>query len=108
MGSAVGIPTEGCDTEPPPLPIACTLRNLPAAIEEAVYVQEKFPLISDPSGQAMRFLKYQLGSFFRSDDVVAFTHARLNAALAGAIQHGKTMTLHFPSLSGVAMDIFQA
>jgi hypothetical protein len=69
--------------------------------------QERFPLIVDPSGQAMRFLKYQLGSFFRSDDLVAFTKERLNVALAGALQHGKTMTLHFPSLAGVGMELFQ-
>lgn len=104
MGSAVGVAAEAGADSPT---IACSLRNLPAAIEESVYVQERFPVIIDPSGQAMRFLKYQLGSFCRSDDLVEFTAERLNAALAGAIQHGRTMTLHFQKLTGVSSDIFR-
>lgn len=104
MGSAVGVPVDG--DEPPPR-LTCSLKGLPAAIEDSIYVQERFPLIIDPSGQAMRFLKYQLGSFFRSDDVMDFTKERLNVALAGAIQHGKTMTVHFPAVSAMGMDLFQ-
>ena len=79
----------------------------------------------DQSGQAMRFLKYQLGSFFRSDDVIEFTKQKLNRALAGAVRHGyihmsheyhiyiivsitgKTLTLHFPTLECVGMEIFE-
>ena len=38
------------------------LRRLPDAIEECLYVHEKFPLIIDPTEQAGRFLKYQSGS----------------------------------------------
>jgi hypothetical protein len=87
--------------------VTVTLRGLPAAIEESVYVHERFPLIIDPSGQAARFLKYQLGFFYRSDDVVNFTHHNLNRALVGALQHGRMLALHFPSLHDVSESLFE-
>jgi hypothetical protein len=40
-----------------------TLKQLPDAMDKAVYVMEKYPLIVDPSGHATRYLKYQTGSF---------------------------------------------
>jgi len=44
-----------------PIPIKqCVLKKLPDAIEDSLYQDEKFPLLIDPSEQALRFLKYQL------------------------------------------------
>ena len=68
-------------------PMACTLKGLPETIETAVYVREKWPIVSDresdrdvvflilaflsqiidPSGQAGRFLRYQRGSYLLAD-----------------------------------------
>lgn len=36
-----------------------SLKELPDAMDRAVYVLERFPLVVDASGQATRFLKYQ-------------------------------------------------
>lgn len=55
------------------------------AIEESVYVHEKFPLIIDPTGQAKMFLKYQTGSFITQAE---FSNKELiNRCLAGCIIH---------------------
>ena len=72
-----------------------------------MYVQERFPLIIDPSGQAARFLKYQLGTFVKSDDIENFTPAKLNRALVGALQFGRTLTLSFDNLEGISKELFQ-
>jgi hypothetical protein len=55
------------------------------AIEESVYVHEKFPLIIDPTGKAKMFLKYQTGSFITQPE---FANKELiNRCLAGCIVH---------------------
>ena len=55
------------------------------AIEESVYVHEKFPLIIDPTGKAKMFLKYQTGSFITQPE---FANKELiNRCLAGCIIH---------------------
>ena len=85
-----------------------SFKKLPEAIEEAVYVSEKFPLIIDTAGQAGRFLKYQMGSYFDADDN-DLSIDTLNRALVGAIQYGRTLTLKVNSLEniGLATRIFQ-
>jgi hypothetical protein len=80
------------------------LKSLPEAIEEALFVHEKFPFIIDPSEQASRFLKYQLGSFISYDDVGLFQQHNLNRCLVGAFSHGRTLTLKFKSLEGISED----
>ncbi len=76
------------------------LKKLPEAIEESVFVYDRFPLIIDPTEQAGRFLKYQLGSFILSDDPTV-TKLLLNRSLVGALQHGRTLTLKFATLEPV-------
>ena len=39
------------------------LKKLPDAMEAMVYVQSRWPLIVDTTGQATRFLRYQPGNF---------------------------------------------
>lgn len=82
------------------------LKKLPDAIEEAVYVHEKFPLIIDPSEQAGRFLKYQTGTFTSFDDPIQSRAENVNKALVGALQYGRTFTLKFKTLEGVNESIF--
>ena len=79
----------------------CVLKKLPDAIEDSLYQEEKFPLLIDPSEQASRFLKYQLGSFIRYDDPVQCTPEYLNRALVGALLYGRTLTLKCNSLKDV-------
>lgn len=83
------------------------LKQLPSAIEDSLYIQEKFPLIIDPTGQAGRFLKYQLGSYTRSDDIQHFTAEHLNRYLVSALQFGRTLTVSFESLEGVDASLFK-
>ena len=77
------------------------LKQLPEAIEEAVYVEEKFPLLIDPTEQASRFLKYQMGSFIMYDDPQQCTPEYLNRALVGALRYGRTLTLKCKNLADV-------
>jgi hypothetical protein len=77
------------------------LKKLPDAIEEAIYVHEKFPLIVDTTEQAGRFLKYQTGTFISFDDPIQSQKENINKALVGAMQYGRTLTLKFKSLEGV-------
>ena len=83
------------------------LRKLPDAIEEALYVHEKFPLIIDTTEQAGRFLKYQTGTFISFDDPVQSMKGNINKALVGALHYGRTLTIKFPTLQGVNDSIFQ-
>ena len=83
------------------------LKKLPDAIEEAVYVHEKFPIVVDASEQAARFLKYQNGPFLSLDDPIQGTKSSLNRALVASIQHGRTFTLKVPDLSCINPNIFE-
>lgn len=84
-----------------------TLKQLPEAVEEAIYVHEKFPVVIDPTEQAARFFKYQTGAFINKEDILQFAKQPLNRALASSLQHGRTLTLRFPTLQGVGDDIFE-
>ena len=66
--------------------LSVTLKKLPEAIEDAIYVREKFPLIIDPTEQASRFLRYQLGSFINADDPILMTQNNLNRCLLGTLK----------------------
>jgi hypothetical protein len=90
-----------------PHPVTFALALIKNEIQDSLYVQERFPLIIDPSGQAARFLKYQLGAYVKSDDIENFTSSKLNRALVGALQFGRTLTLSFETLEGISKDIFQ-
>jgi hypothetical protein len=103
MGSAasvVGIESNG-EVEKIPKINTILLKKLPEAIEEAIYVHEKFPLIIDPTEQAGRFLKYQTGTFINFDDPIHSQKGNINKALVGALQYGRTLTLKFKTLQGL-------
>jgi len=50
----------GAEAAPAPPPKVTHLKQLPDAIEESIFVEERFPVILDPTEQAGRFLKYQV------------------------------------------------
>lgn len=98
MGSGVSIASTDNAVQTVPL------KKLPDAIEESVFVHEKFPLIIDPTEQASRFLKYQMGSFISFDDPIQMEMKNLNRCLVGALQYGRTMTLKFNNLENISED----
>lgn len=109
MGAAASVsaPTNTSDAGATGLPKSVDLKKLPDAIEEAVYVHEKFPLIVDTTEQAGRFLKYQTGTFISFDDPIHSMKPHLNKSLVGAIQYGRTLTLKFNTLEGIDESIFE-
>ena len=101
MGAGASTITAECGISPA---VEIDIKGLPGAIEEAVFVNEKFPVIIDPTGKANLFLKYQLGSYIKHS---AYCQTNLNRALVGALIHGKTFTISFDDLSGITEDFFQ-
>jgi hypothetical protein len=84
--------------------IKTVLKKLPDAIEEAIYVHAKFPLIIDPTEQAARFLKYQNGPFLSLDDPVQGALHSRNRALVASIQNGRTFTVKVSDLKGLTEE----
>ena len=87
--------------------LTINLKKLPEAIEESLFVHEKFVLIVDETEQASRFLKYQMGAFINFDDPTKFNPMSLNRSLVGAFQHGRTLTIKFKTLEGLDDSMFQ-
>lgn len=81
-----------------------TVKELPEQIEHSIYIEEKFPLIIDPTSKARLFLKYQLGSFIKHTE---FHQLNLNRALVGALIHGRTLTISFEDLNGISYEFFE-
>lgn len=102
MGSAVGIPSS-CEE----IIKQVSLKGLPDAIEEAIYMDEKFPLVLDPTQQASRFLKYQTGAFIDFNDPTVTNIGNLNRALVSSVLNGRTLTLKIPTLEGFNDTAFQ-
>jgi ankyrin repeat protein len=97
MGAGASVPVPNANEIEEPVK-TIHLKALPEAIEEALYVHEKFPLLIDPSEQASRFLKYQMGSFIRHDDPEQCQLSYQHRALVGALRYGRTLTMKFKEL----------
>jgi len=82
------------------------LKKLPDAIDEAVYVHEKFAIVIDPTEQASRFLKYQTGTYINFENPIDSTTTNINRAIISNLQYGRTVTLKFPTLQGITGDLF--
>lgn len=78
----------------------CTLKGLPEAIERAIYVRDKWPLIIDPEGQATRFLRYQQGSLLLGDQREDMNKENLRTRFLACLAHGGNFCVVFESLSG--------
>lgn len=76
----------------------CSLKQLPGAIEEALYIHEKWPLIVDPHGQATRFLRYQRGAFLLGDRREDIEKEHLRSRLVSSLMHGGNFCIVFRSL----------
>ncbi|KAG9406622.1 hypothetical protein AC1031_002945 [Aphanomyces cochlioides] len=86
--------------------ITTSLKDLPAALEKAVYVYEKYPLIVDETGQAAQFFKYQRGCFLMAGSPNDMAAATLRRSLVAALRHGTIMTICFDKLAGLELDQF--
>ncbi|KDO24342.1 hypothetical protein SPRG_10419 [Saprolegnia parasitica CBS 223.65] len=87
--------------------IRTTLKDLPAALEKAVYVYEKYPLVVDHTGgQAAQFFKYQRGCFLLAGNPLDMTEASLRRHLVAALRLGSLMTICFDKLTGVELDTY--
>ncbi|CAK4110360.1 unnamed protein product [Aphanomyces euteiches] len=86
--------------------IVASLKDLPAALEKAVYVYEKYPLIVDETGQAAQFFKYQRGCFLMAGSPNDMAAATLRRSLVAALRHGTIMTICFDKLAGLELDQF--
>lgn len=85
-----------------------TLKELPDAMDRAVYVLERFPLIVDAlsGGQAMRFLKYQRGSVLMVGNPRDMAPESLRRHLVGALKHGSLLILDFDALNTIELEQF--
>ena len=87
-------------------PLKVSLKQLPEALESAVYVFEKQPLVIDPSGQAARFFKYQRGSFLSAGVQADMDPENLRKCLIGALKHGSTLSINLDLLNVEISDYF--
>lgn len=85
-----------------------TLKDLPDAMDKAVYVLERFPLVVDPSGQATRFLKYQRGCVLMVGKPSDMTPNSLRQRLVAALKLGTLMIINFDTLTMVELEQFFA
>ncbi|CAM9139931.1 unnamed protein product [Scytosiphon promiscuus] len=87
--------------------LECTLKGLPGAIEEAIYVREKWPVVVDPEGQAVRYLRYQRGALLLGDNSADVEKENLRARLVSSLMHGGNFCMVFETLIGVNFkDLF--
>ncbi|CAM9684160.1 unnamed protein product, partial [Hapterophycus canaliculatus] len=84
----------------------CTLKGLPGAIEEAIYVREKWPMIVDPEGQATRYLRYQRGALLLGDNRSDVEKENLRERLVASLMHGGNFCMVFETLAGVDFEDF--
>ena len=90
MGDAASV------DEAPPKPIV--LKALPDALEHCLYVDERWPLVLDPTEQASRFLRYQRGCFLLGESQQDMERDHLRRLLVGCLKCGSTMCLAYSSV----------
>ncbi len=107
MGAAASVPVQkAAGYEEESGPVTAPLKGVPQAIENAIYIQERWPLIVDPTEQAGRFLRYQRGSFLMAESERDMDKEHLRRLLLGALQYGSMMTICFTTLENVDFDKF--
>jgi hypothetical protein len=76
-------------------PQKITLRELEDAIDNASYVEEKWPLILDTTGDAMRFLRYQRGCTLSVMNRNEMSKESLRQHMIACLKMGSLMTICF-------------
>ena len=80
------------------------LKALPAALEHVIYVEEKWPLVVDPTEQASRFLRYQRGSFLIGESARDMDPEHLRQLLVGCLKCGSTFVISHAKPSGYCVE----
>ncbi|GMF20394.1 unnamed protein product [Phytophthora fragariaefolia] len=91
-----------------PSTMRVSLKELTDAMDTAVYVAEKFPLVVDPTGQATRFLKYQRGTTLMAANPSDMAPDSLRRHLLGALKHGTLLMVNFDTLVTLELEQFFA
>ncbi|KAK7254871.1 spectrin binding protein [Aureococcus anophagefferens] len=99
MGAGASAQAAAQDDEGPLAPVV--LKGLPGAMETALFVREKWPLVVDPTEQAGRFLRYQRGSFLIGESMRDMDHEHLRQLLVGCLKCGSMMTITYETLQNV-------
>ena len=99
MGAGASAQAAAQDDEGPLAPVV--LKGLPGAMETALFVREKWPLVVDPTEQAGRFLRYQRGSFLIGESMRDMDHEHLRQLLVGCLKCGSMMTITYETLRNV-------
>ncbi|GMH62826.1 hypothetical protein TrST_g12881 [Triparma strigata] len=81
------------------------LKELPDAIEECVYTEDKWPFVIDPDGDASRFLKYQRGSFLLGSIPPEMEKTKLRKLLVGCLKNGSNMTVKYRTMENGIEDL---
>lgn len=84
----------------------CSLQALPQSIDSCIYVHEKYPFVSDPSGRAHQFLKYNAGVYLSLEaypDPAQF-HLTLRQSFLRMFNLGKTLVIDVSPLVNSSVD----
>jgi hypothetical protein len=71
-----------------PAIITCPLKGLPDALDAAVYLHERWPLVLDADGQATRYLQYQNGQVLHASSREDMAPERIRKVLVNALGRG--------------------
>ena len=85
--------------------IDIVLKELPDAMESIVYIKERWPLVHDTTGQAVRFLRYQPGNFLSAISPNDMNKDNLRKCLVGCLKFGNDLTIDLGK-STLEMDQF--
>ena len=84
--------------------ITTAIKGMPEALDQSVYQHERWPVVVDPSGHGVRFLKYQRGTFVLVQNPLDMDKENLRRALVGALQHGAWLILHFDDMEDMTIE----
>ncbi len=106
MGAAAGVVQVPPDLENGNARVSCLLKQLPDAIQDAVNIKERWPVIIDRQEMARSFLRYQRGPFLYADQAADMDKNVLRRSIVGGSRYGSCVCINFQSLEAVDLSIF--
>jgi hypothetical protein len=89
-----------------PVVLKTQLKNMPQALEQAVYVHERWPLILDPSSQGLRFMRYQKCIHLLTMNPHDMEPENLREKLVLAMSSGSILMLNFEEAPTVDLECY--
>ena len=83
------------------------LKGVPDAIDNAIFVDDQWPFIVDPTGQAARFMQYQNGAFLMATRADLVQPENLRSRLVSCLENGRNLILSFGNHDAVVDGFFQ-